>query len=95
MFFIFPKNYFFKQKLFGIFDYSTIILNITIYALCLVVLYLIPFTVSIKIFIFIIICFPITLISIFGINGENLLYIFKYIFSFLLKPKVYLYRKIL
>lgn len=90
--FIFPQNYNFKSKLFGIFDYSTIIFNII---WDLLILLLISFfkNVTLKIFLFFMFCFPLLLLSISGFNGENLIYVLKYIFLFLFKTKIFLFNK--
>ena len=91
--FNFPQNYNFKNKLFGILDYNTAIINI---AWCLIVLISINLffdNLNIKIFLFIILCFPFLLLSFSGFNGENIVYVLSYIFKFLFKQKVYLYNK--
>ena len=91
--FIFPQNYNFKNKLFGIFDYSTIAINVlwSVFILFIVCTFLKNLTV--QIFIFITACFPLFLFSISGVNGENIIYVFSYIFKFILKQKLYLYNK--
>lgn len=65
--FIFPQNYNFKNKLFGFIDYSSILLNIFWDCFIFFILKLFPFNLNIKIFIFIILCFPVFLFSIFRI----------------------------
>ncbi len=91
--FIFPQNYNFKNKLFGAFDYSTIIINI-IWDIIIFILNNLFFSdLYLKIFIFIILCFPLFLLSIFGFNGENISYIFIYMIKFLFKQKLYLFSK--
>ena len=89
--FIFPQNFDFKTKFLGVFDYSNIIFNM-IYDIIIFtfVYYIIPIF-SIKIVVFIILCFPILLLTITGFNGQNILYVFYYIIVFYLKPKLYLY----
>ncbi len=92
--FIFPQNYNFKNKLFGVLDYNTVIANI-IWALIVFVFINIIFqNLNIKIFLFIIFCFPFLLLSVFGFNGENILYVFSYILKFYIKQKIYFYDKI-
>ena len=91
--FIFPQNYNFENKIFGVIDYSTALANVAWYAFIFIILYILPFSLQVKIFIFILFCFPFFLISITGLNGENLIYIFKYLFKFLVKEKLYLYEK--
>ena len=90
--FIFPQNYNFKSKLFGIFDYSTIFLNILWNFL---VLFFIHFfnNLNLKIFLFFILSFPLFLFSLFGFNGESIFYVIKYLLNFLLKKKIILFQK--
>lgn len=91
--FIFPQNYDFKNKLFGFLDYSTLFLNLLWDILIFIILYFIPFSISIKIFIFIILCFPLILLSFSGFNGENVVYVMFYILKFQFKQKLFLYGK--
>lgn len=91
--FIIPKNYRFKNKIFGIIDYPTAILNI----LWNVILYLIfkniHLQITIKIFIFSTLSFPILLFTIVGFNNESPIYTTKYIIKYMLSQKVFLYEK--
>ena len=91
--FVFPQNYNFKNKLFGIIDYSTVFLNLVwdifIFALSNVIFS----SWTIKIFVIVIFCFPLLLLSFIGFNGENILYVCYYLIKFVLKPKLYLYKK--
>lgn len=91
--FIFPTNYNFKPKLLGIIDYNTAIFNLIlhIFIFCLLNLFFDNFT--IKILLFIIICFPILLFSLIGFNHENILYVFSYLIKFFLSRKIYLYKR--
>ena len=91
--FIIPQNYNFKNKIFGIIDYSTAIFNVLWYLLIFIILNIIFKNWNIKIFLLISFCFPITLFSLVGFNGEPIVYVFKYIIKFLLRPKLYLYKK--
>ena len=90
--FIFPQNYDFKYKFLGLFDYSTIILNII---WNLFIIFIIHFfnSLNIKIFFFIIFSLPLLLFSFSGFNGESLVYILTYIIKYLFKQKIYLYEK--
>ena len=92
--FIFPQNYNFKNKLFGVLDYNTVIANIVWALVIFISINIFIQNLNIKIFLFIISCFPFLLLSIFGFNGENILYVFSYIFKFLIKQKIYFYNKI-
>lgn len=90
--FIIPQNYDFSSKLFGFIDYSTVILNVIwgLFIFCITSLFISNFIV--KIFIIIVLCFPILLFSIIGFNHENILYVLFYILKFFIRPKVYLYK---
>lgn len=91
--FIFPQNFYFKNRLFGFIDYSTIILNIIwdAFIFCLLDIFIINIT--FKISIFIILCFPLFLFSIIGFNHENFIYVLLYLFKFLFNKKIYFYNK--
>lgn len=91
--FIFPQNYSFNTKLFGLIDYQTAILNLCCWCIIFIITSLLKLNLFSKIIIFIITCFPILLISIFGVHQENILYVFHYIFNFIKRPKIYLYEK--
>lgn len=91
--FIFPQNYDFKNKLLGIIDYSTAFVNLLWYVFVLILINLIFKNLTMKIFTFVTLCFPLFLLSFAGFNGENILYVFSYLTRFLMKPKLFLYRK--
>ena len=91
--FIIPQNYNFKNKIFGIIDYSTAILNVIWYSIIFIILHFLFKNCNIKIFLLISFCFPITIFSIVGFNGEPIIYVFKYLLKYFLKPKLYLYKK--
>ena len=91
--FIFPKNFYFKNKLFGVFDYSTIFFNIIWIAFIGLLVHFIFSDFILKIIFIILFCFPFLLISISGFHGENFLYVFRYIFCYCIKQKLYFYRK--
>ena len=91
--FIFPQNYDFKNKLFGFIDYSTVIFNVLWDGFILLILNLIFSSLTIKVFLFIIFCFPLLLLSISGLNGDYFLYVFSYFFRFLIRQKLYFYSK--
>lgn len=90
--FIFPQNYNFKNKLFGVIDYSTIFLNL-FWDFLIFIFVNIFNNLNIKIFLFFIFCFPLFLFSFSGLNGENIIYVLTYILKFLLKPKLLLFSK--
>ena len=71
--FIFPQNYNFNSKILGIIEYSSILLDIVWAIFLWIILSLNFVTLNIKIFLFIILFFPVFIFSIVGINGENIL----------------------
>lgn len=91
--FIFPKNYNFKQKLFGIIDYSTAILNVSIGAILFMITNSLFNNLTIKIYFFVSLYFPILLFSILGIHRESFLNVLSYMIKFFKNQNVYLYRK--
>lgn len=91
--FIIPKNYKFKNKILGIIDYPTAIFNIIWNVILYFILKNIAVRFSIKIFIFSALSFPILLITIIGFNNESPISALKYIFNFMFKQKVYLFKK--
>ena len=91
--FIFPQNYNFKNKILGIIDYSTAFINILWDTFIFIIINLFFKSLSLKIFIFVVFCFPLLLFSFAGFNGENIIYVFSYLSRFLLKPKLFFYKK--
>ena len=93
MTFIVPKNYNFSFKLFGMFSYISIIINIIYGFLVYFFLSIIFNSLSIKIYAFIIFFLPIFLLTIFNNSNENLLYVLYYLFRYLIRPKLFFYNK--
>ena len=91
--FIFPQNYNFKNKILGIIDYSTLVLNIIWDLFVFSCINLIFQDNTIKIFIFVVLCLPLLLFSIIGFNHENIIYIIIYLIKYFKNPKLYLYIK--
>lgn len=91
--FIFPQNYDFKNKILGIIDYSTAFINLLWDAFVFILIHLFFQSLTIKIFVFVILCFPLFLLSFAGFNGENILSVLSYLFRFWQKPKLFLYKK--
>lgn len=91
--FIFPSNYNFKNKLFGVIDYTSAIINIIwyIFIFCLVNLLIIDF--NLKIIIFISLCLPFFIFTIINNRNENILYVLLYMIKFFCNRKLYFYRK--
>lgn len=91
--FIIPQNYTFKNKLFGFMDYSTAVFNVIWAIFVFLIMNIFPFSINIKIGLFISLYFPLLLFSIFGFNNENILYVLSYIIKFIKNSRVYFYGK--
>lgn len=92
--FIFPRNYKYNNKILGVIDYSTAIFDIIFFIIIYLILSALISDIYYRIFIFIILCFPLLLCSIIGFNNENFLYVLKYIINFLFSTKIYIFKKI-
>ena len=91
--FVFPQNYNFNSKILGIIEYSSAVLVLVWGIIIFGVVNLIFNSLNVKIFLFIILVFPVMIFSIVGINGENILYVFSYIIKYILKQKVLFFDK--
>ena len=91
--FIIPQNYKFKNRIFGIIDYSTAILNIIWNTILFFILKNIQIILTTKIFIFSALSFPVLLLTIVGFNNESPLYTLRYLICYIKKPKLYLFQK--
>ena len=92
--FIFPQNYRFKNKILGVIDYTTAFVNLTWYAFIFLIVNLLFSNINLKIFVFILFCFPLLLFSFSGFHGENMITVLIYITRFIFKQKLYFYSKI-
>ena len=91
--FIFPKNYSFKYKLLGFIDYTTAILDSILGFILSFILSIFIKSIASRIYIFIIIFFPLVLFSIFVLGRENLISVILYMYNFFKNQNVYLYNK--
>lgn len=91
--FIFPQNYNFKNKLFGIIDYTTIFVNVVWSALVFLIVFLIIQDWSFRIFLVITFSFPLLLFSIVGFQGENIVYVLSYLLNFIVCQKLFFFKK--
>ena len=91
--FIFPQNYNFKNKLFGVIDYTTIVVNVIWSCLVFLIVFLLFKDWSFRIFLLITFSFPLLLFSIAGFHGENIVYVLSYLFKFVFGQKLFFYRK--
>ena len=82
--FIFPQNYHFKNKILGIIDYQTALVNVIWYTIVFLLVNLLFDSINIKIFVFISLCFPLLLLVLL-VFMEKILYMFLdiYLNSFL------------
>lgn len=92
--FIFPKNYNFNPKFLGLFDYSTMVINIIFDLFIFSFFNLIFKNVTVRIFCIVSFSFPLLLLSIVGLNNENIFHVLFYVVKYFLRPKLYLYNKI-
>ena len=91
--FIFPQNYKFNTKILGLIDYQTAILNLIWGGLVFLIINFLFNSLNIKIFLFIVLVFPVLIFSVVGINGENVISVIIYMSKFIIKPKLLLYNK--
>ena len=91
--FIIPQNYKFKNKIFGVLDYPTAIINLIWCLFLYLILRNISISIPLKICTFSTLSFPILLLSIVGFNNESPLYSLRYIIYFYKTQKIYLYKK--
>ena len=91
--FVFPQNYNFKNKFLGIIDYSTLVINIIFYLFIFSICNLFFSNINVKIFIFISTCFPLFILSITGLNNENIFLVLLYVLKFFKNKRIYLYKK--
>lgn len=91
--FIFPQNYNFKPKLFGILDYPTAIFCIIWCTLIFFVSNLIFDSIQIIISCCCITILPVIIFCFVGFNGENIGAVLKYMLVYLITPKVYVFNK--
>lgn len=91
--FIFPQNYSFQSKLFGMVNYSTAIFCIVTIILIFFIFKLIFRSLKLIISLSIIFIFPIILFCFIGFNGENILSAIKYILIYIISPKIYVFNK--
>ena len=89
--FIFPQNYKFNTKLFGILDAQTALVSAVWAGIMYLVINFIFKSLYLKIFLFIVTVFPIVIFSIVGFNGENIINVAIYMVKFIKKRKIMFY----
>lgn len=91
--FIFPSNYKFTFKMLGFIDYKTAVFDVIYGGILFFICKVLNISITIKIYIFVGLYLPILLFTIFGLNGENIVDVLKYLLKYFLKQKIYLYSK--
>ena len=91
--FVIPQNYNLKNKFLGFLNYSTIIVNLVWIFLIFNILSLFSLSFHIQISLTIILCLPLVLFSIFGINNESIFQIILYLLKYFFKTKIYIFYK--
>lgn len=91
--FIFPQNYSLKNKFLGALDYSTLFVNLVWIFLVFNITHLFFSSLYIQLSLVIVLCLPLILFSILGVNNENILNVIIYLFRYILKPKLYIFYK--
>ena len=91
--FIFPRNYRYKPKILGFIDHITAIIDLIIGIILFLVLKIFVEKVLIRVYIFIILFFPVVLISIVLLSEENVFEYIVIIIRFIKRRGVYFYDK--
>lgn len=91
--FIFPQNYNFKPKLFGVIDYASAICCCIWCIIVFFIFNLIFNSIQLILSFSIILIFPVCIFSLIGFNGENIFNVIKYMLYFIIRPKIYVFSK--
>ena len=91
--FVFPQNYNYNYKIFGLIDYKNGLLIAIWSGFIFLIVNFIFKNLNIKIFLFIIFVLPIAIFSVVGINGDNIIDTWFYMSKFILRQKVLFYSK--
>lgn len=91
--FIFPQNYNYNYKILGLVDYKNGLVIAIWSGLIFLVINFFLKSINIKIFLFIILVFPIVIFSVVGVNGESIIDMSIYMSKFILRQKIYFYSK--
>jgi len=91
--FIFPQNYQFQTKLFGLVDYGTAIFDIVYTILVFSILNFLFSSFQIKLSLLIIFVLPVFIISLTGFYRDSIISVLCYITKFIVNRKIYFYEK--
>ena len=91
--YVIHKNYDIRPKILGIIEQEALILFLIVNILFFVIINNLISNIFIVLELMIIIALPQAIILVNGINGENIVYVIKYMAIYIFKKKVYLYEK--
>ena len=91
--FIFPQNYKFNKKIFGLIDAQTAVISAIWAGIMYLLVNFIFKSLYIKIFSFIVTVFPVIIFSIVGFNGENIVNVVIYMVKFMMRRRIMFYSK--
>lgn len=91
--FVFPKNYDFSFKFLGIFNYSSIFLNIIWASFLYFFISFLFKSLIIKFYVFLVLFLPFFLFSVLNKSSENIFIVCSFFFKYLFRPKVFFYDK--
>ena len=91
--FIFPKNYRYRSKILGFLDYVTALVDLVVGIFLFLFIKLFVQKITVQVYIFIILFVPIVLLSVFVLDGENIIDYFYMIVVFCRRRGVYLYQR--
>ena len=91
--FVFPQNYNLKTKIFGFVDYQSAVLDAIWMGIVFLLVNIFFNSLDVQICVFIVLVFPVVILSVVGINGENIIYVLMYVLRYTFRQKVFLYDK--
>jgi len=92
--YIFPMNYKKKEKFLGMVDYKTLVVLVIFSTLTFFILKNIAVGIGVKVTIFIMVVGFFSILMLVGVNGENMLDFLVFVCKYLIREKVYVYRKV-
>ena len=91
--FIFPQNYKFNSKLFGLIDIQAAVVSVIWAGIMYLIVNILLKSLYIKVCVFIITVFPVAIFSIVGVNGENIINVAIYMTKFIMRRRIMFYSK--
>ncbi len=93
MHFVFPQNYNFHSKLFGVFNYTSLVFDAFLAIFLFAFSNLLFEELEIKILFFIGLYLPIFLLSFIGVHNESIFSVFLVLYQFIKNRHIYFYSK--